>query len=114
MCPAKSSALHTRSVSSFIESLPKAAALPKDRDAASRTNSLRLKKEVMSASVDRLWVEARQDECDSFSGRERQVMAESRRSSVELLTSSHIAFGKYRFNPGTGELWRGDKEIKLT
>jgi TolB-like protein len=41
-------------------------------------------------------------------------MAESRRSSVESLTSGQVAFGEYRFNPGTGELWRGDKEIKLT
>jgi TolB-like protein len=41
-------------------------------------------------------------------------MAESRRSSVESLTSRQVAFGEYRFNPGTGELWRGDKEIKLT
>jgi len=41
-------------------------------------------------------------------------MAESRRSSVESLTSRQVAFAQYRFNPGTGELWRGDKEIKLT
>jgi TolB-like protein len=41
-------------------------------------------------------------------------MAESRRSSVESLTSRQVAFGEYRFNPSTGELWRGDKEIKLT
>src|SRR5262245_41792484 len=70
--------------------------------------------DLISAPFVRLWVEGRQDECHSLFRRERQVMAESRRSSVESLATRQVTFGEYRFNPGTGELWRGDKEIKLT
>jgi TolB-like protein len=41
-------------------------------------------------------------------------MAEFRQSSVETAPPPHLAFGEYRFNPGTGELWRGGDEIRLT
>lgn len=41
-------------------------------------------------------------------------MAEFRQTSDKSPTSRHVAFGKYRFAPGTGELWLGDKEITLT
>src|SRR5215813_479091 len=74
----------------------------------------RWQRHVTSASAGHLWIEGWQGECDSLLRKGAAVMAESRRSSVESLTSRHVAFGQYLFNPGTGELWRGDKEIKLT
>ena len=40
-------------------------------------------------------------------------MAELRRTSAELVGSRRIAFGDYQFDCGAGQLWRGDKEIKL-
>lgn len=41
-------------------------------------------------------------------------MAENKQNSVEVLTPRAFAFEEYRFEPLTGELWRGDREIKLT
>ena len=40
-------------------------------------------------------------------------MAKVRPSSGETPAPRFIAFEDYRFDPGTGELWHGDKEIKL-
>ena len=41
-------------------------------------------------------------------------MAKNRPSSVETVSPRHMSFGEYRFDPGSGELWRGGEECRLT
>lgn len=45
--------------------------------------------------------------------RGREVMAENRRNSAQSTKPTRIVFGEYQFDGGAGQLWRGEKEIKL-